>query len=268
MKIFEFDSYQNFLKTFLSNGKKKEHGSLIKIAQYMNISPSIVTLVLQGKKEFTIEQASDLADYLGLNDLESDYLILLVGYSRAGKAGLKKKLKRQLEQLKTQALDLKNRIPPSVELADSVNYIFYSDWCFSAIRILSSIEKYQTIDKMSEYLNLPLSKVKKVIEFLLQHNLCVEKNGLITIGPQSTHVNSESPHAIRHHKNWRERSLLYLDRPKSEDLFFTSPVSIAANDFSKVREILLESIEASFQIINPSECEKMACLNIDWFNLK
>ena len=49
----------------------------------------------------------------------------------------------------------------------------------------------------------------------------------------------------------------------SNELLFTSPVSIAKEDISKVKKVLMGAAEDCFKIIDPSECEEIACLNID-----
>jgi len=49
---------------------------------------------------------------------------------------------------------------------------------------------------------------------------------------------------------------------------FTSPVSIAKKDIPEVKKILMHSIEQCFKVIDPSPCEELACLNIDWFRVE
>ncbi len=185
--------------------------------------------------------------------------------TRADKAGLRRRYERQLERIRGQAATLKSLIPPSTELSVEAKSTFYSQWYYSAIRILTSTERYRTHDELAERLGLPRAKAKAALEFLVTNGLCVEQNGHLNVGPQSTHIGNDSPLVTRHHLNWREKSLACVERMRDDELFFTSPVSIATKDIPRVRKILVDAIEAAFKMIDPSPCEEVACLNVDWF---
>jgi hypothetical protein len=154
-----------------------------------------------------------------------------------------------MEKLKLQSHDLKKLLPPHKELSDDAKAVFYSHWYYSAIRLVCSLDAFNSAEAICEKLHLPRSKVKKVLEFLTLHGLCVEKDGKLGPGPQSTHVGADSLLAARHHANWRERAVNRMDTMKAEELFFTSPVTIAAADIPKVRKLLVTTIEDAFKII-------------------
>lgn len=123
------------------------------------------------------------------------------------------------------------------------------------------------IDSIAKRLNLPLSTVRQVLNFLVQYNLVSEKNGMLRMGEQSTHLGANSSLASRHRANWRIKGVGKMDQMKSDELFFTSPVSIAEKDISVVREILVQSLDQVFKVVGPSKEEELACINIDWFRL-
>lgn len=54
------------------------YGLAIKIAKALNTNPSIVSQVFAGKIEFSLEQGNDLAEFLGLSELETEYLLNLI----------------------------------------------------------------------------------------------------------------------------------------------------------------------------------------------
>jgi hypothetical protein len=87
------------------------------------------------------------------------------------------------------------------------------------------------------------------------------------MGPQSTHLGTESPLISRHHQNWRLKTIERASNISQNELLFTSPVSISKNDIPKVKKILMNAVEDCFKIIDPSACEELACLNIDWFKI-
>lgn len=266
MTVFEYKNYHKFLQDWFENMPKRGYGQAAKLAQAMEVNPAIITQVFKGEKDFTQEQASDFCDYVGFTDLESDYFLLMVQLARASSRGLKHKLERQINEVLSKTKDAKERLPNAhAELSEEAKSIFYSQWYFSGIRMLTSIKEFQTIEAIAEKTQLPRATVKRVVDFLLLQNLCIEKNDKILMGPQSTHISKNSPLVSRHHINWRLRACEQVEANRSDELFFTSPLSIATSDIAKVQSILHESIDKIFAVVNPSKEEEVACLNIDWF---
>ncbi len=268
MTIFDYQNYQFYLRDYLKSLPKEGYGASIKIAKALNTNPSIVSQVLAEKMDFTLEQGNDLAEYLGLDDMEGEYLLNLIMLKRAGKPNLRNRIERKTAELRKKSQELSQRMPAEGKLNESDQAVFYSHWYYSGIRIASSIKDFQTIESLSELFNLPRSKVKKVVEFLLATGLCVAKDDRITIGPQSTHLGEDSILVSRHHANWRQQAVERLNDTKSDELFFTSPFSIDEKSISKIRAVLVQAITDSFKIIDPSPAESLACLNIDLFRVR
>lgn len=268
MRIFDYTDYRQFLADSLKAMPREGYGQLAKIAQALDINPSVVTLVMKGEKHFTLEQAADLAAFLELSELETEYLLALTGFARAGKENLRRAWQLKIGKLKNQAENLKDRMPAKSEMTEEAKAIFYSSWHYSALRMLSAIEETQTAEGMAKKLGLPKTRVKKALAFLISHGLCVEKNGRIMVGPQSTHLGEGHDLVARHHANWRERAIPGLDKQAEGEFFFTSPVTIGRNDVPKVRKILMAAVEEAFKVIDPSPCEEALCLNVDWFRIQ
>jgi hypothetical protein len=55
---------------------------------------------------------------------------------------------------------------------------------------------------------------------------------------------------------------------KERELAFSSPMTLSKTDFSKVKDLLLNSIAKTHEILGPSQNEVLACLNIDWFEIR
>jgi uncharacterized protein (TIGR02147 family) len=267
LDLFEYDNYRTYLTDFLESLPHRGYGRLAKIGRAISLNPSILTLVIRGQRDFTPEQANDLCEHLQMTELETEYFLTLVALQRAGKTNLRARLNRQLERLRKKSGELRNRIPPTAELSEEAMAVFYSQWYYSAARLLTSIDGFQTAERISERLHIPRALTKRVLEFLVSTGLCIEDRGIHRMGHKSTHTGAESPLVARHHQNWRLQAIERADRIRPDDLFFTSPVSISKDAIPRVRKILLEAVEECFKIIDPAPCEELACLNIDWFRL-
>lgn len=265
--LFEYADYRKYLRNYLALLPHQGYGQLAKIARAISLNPSTLTLVLQEQKDFTPEQANDLCEFLQMTELETEYFLNLVALSRAGKSNLRERLKKHIANLRKRSRELKDRLPPKAELSEEAKAIFYSQWYYSGTRLLTSIKSYDTPERIAERLGISRVVAKRVLDFLVSVGLCLENEGRYQMGPQSTHLESESPLISRHHQNWRLRAIERADRTGGDELQFTSPVSVSRAGISQVRKILVNAIEDSFKIIDPAPCEELACLNIDWIKM-
>ncbi len=268
MKIFEFSDYKRFLWGFIESQPKRGRGLVKAIGEHIGIDPSQVSQVLSGTKDFTEEQSILVCQFVGLNELETEYFLTLIKIERSGSKTLKDHYKKKLEKLKEQSLNLKERVNQDRILTDFEKSVFYSSYLFSAVRLSTSIGDGQTISDIAEHFQLPREKVSSILNFLLDSNLCAEKNGKYVLGTQHTHVERGSPFLPRHHHNWRVKALQRTDSITNEELQFTGPVSISREDFQTVRELLVEVISKSLDKVKKSEPTDVACLLIDWFFIR
>jgi uncharacterized protein (TIGR02147 family) len=205
---------------------------------------------------------------MGLNALETDYFLKLVQIERAGLESLKEVYRRHLEQLRLQANEAKSRVPEAKDLSTQDRAIFYSSWQYSMVRLLTSIERFQTPTEISRYLNLSVSRVGEILDFLTSRGLCKEmRDGKYERTERNTHVEARSPLAVRHHQNWRNKSIELQERMTSNDLAFTAPLSVSQKDAQKVRSVLLDAISEISKIVEKSPAEQVVYLGIDWIKM-
>jgi plasmid maintenance system antidote protein VapI len=83
MKIFEFAEYKTFVNQKIKSMPKGGHGQFLKIAKILNVHTTMVTHIFKGDSNLSIEQGLKLANYLGLNELETEYFVALINQARA-----------------------------------------------------------------------------------------------------------------------------------------------------------------------------------------
>ncbi len=121
--------------------------------------------------------------------------------------------------------------------------LFYSSWIYSYLRLLTSIEHFQTFEALVEEIALPSKTVRKALDFLVSRGLCKEEKERLVYASKPTYVDANSPLVVRHHMNWREQAQKNLKVCSSEDLVFTYPTTISEKDFQIIREKLVQFIE-------------------------
>jgi uncharacterized protein (TIGR02147 family) len=262
--LFSMNDYRDFVRAWVQS---RGRGEYRRIAESLNMHTTLVSQVFKGHKSLTEEQASKLCSYMTLNAMETDYFLKLVQIERAGSERLRETFKRHLQQLRKQANEIRHRVPESKELSEQDRAIFYSSWQHSLVRLCTSIDGLQTAEKISHRLEISLPRVQQILDFLTSRGLCDYKNGQYVRTTHNTHVEAHSPLSIRHHQNWRSKSLDLLDHTAADDLIFTAPVSLSRRDFMKVRSILLTAISELSKVVEDSPSEELAFVGIDWIGI-
>lgn len=267
VSVFDFKDYQKFLESYVAALPRNGFGELAKIAKAVNVHPSLITLVFKHKKHLSVEQAFDFCEYAGFIELETDYFMALVQWARAGTPNLRKKFQAQVLALKEKSHEVKNRLSQAKEISNEVKAVFYSQWYYSGLRLLTSLPGDQAIEGFAHRLKIPRTTAIRVLQFLVENNLVVKKGDRFDLGPNRVHVPAEDPLVNRHHMNWRQKSIESLEHMQPDEMHFTGPLSIASSDIPEVRKILLKAVEDIFKIVDPSPSEELACLTIDWFRI-
>ena len=265
MNVFDFDDYKLLVRSALGEFPKQGHGQLSRIAERLGVAPTLISQIVSGEKDFTEDQACAVAEHLGFNTKEIYYFVLLVQHSRAGHS-LRKVLSKQILEFKKDSVQLKGHFTAAQEMSYSQQAAFYSDWVFSAVHALSSIPGCDSAKSFHTKLGAPLNRIVSAVDFLLQTGLCVKRDGKIEVGPNSTFVPSDSPLAIRHHQNWRQKALEVMDQGSEDDFFYTGSMTISEVDFIAVRRELVKLIKGVSTKIEKTTPQKLACLNIDLFD--
>lgn len=246
---------------------KNGHGQLMKIAKHIGVNPVVVTQVLKGPRDFSEEQALRLTNYLGLNALESEFFMRLTSLERAGTHDLKQFHREAMKNIKRQAQTPKSRVAVHQELDEPTKSIFYSDWIFSAVRLLTTIVQYRSVDALAERLSLSRARVAEIVEFLINANLIEMSKGDLRITVNSTHVDASSRFVNNHRRNWRLKGLESINRSTPDDLFYSGPCAISEENFKILRSELVEVIASLSKRAPTAKPEALACMNIDWFKI-
>lgn len=133
---FEAASYQAYLKNVLvERAKKNPSFSLRAMARMFGLQPSLLSEVLNGRRNLTEESAIVVAQKLGLDEKERIYFRTLVQLGRTKNPEVKKVLLKQLA-------DLYPRRDKVYDLSVD-RFVCISDWHHFAILRLLEIEAFQ-----------------------------------------------------------------------------------------------------------------------------
>lgn len=263
--MFKFSDYREFLSAWLSSAKRAKQSNVSRMAEALGIHTSYLAHILAGKKNLSLEQAVEASAHMGLTEVEQEYFFILLQFARAGSRKLEMYYLNRRQELLAARQNLRSRVGGRRELTTEDSAVFYSSWIYVAIFVATAIENGQTLNQISARFGLSRGEAEGYLGFLVETGICKREGDVYSMGAPSVFIGNQSPLIVKHHSNWRLRSMMKMDRRRPEELFFTSPMSISSRDFDKIREMLARLIEESLNICRDSPAEDVVCLNIDFF---
>lgn len=269
MTTLNHQNYQEFIKEMIEKKPRKGRGEMQRMAQYLSIHSTLVSQIMSGSRDLTVEQAHDLSQYLELTESETEYFQLLVQISRASTMNYKKHLQLKLQAFKEEAQKVSKRFSKSDELQEHEKSVFYSSWIYSAIRLYcSTSEEGRTLEDIVSYFQISRTKALEYLQFLTQCRLCESKKDKFFMGQQRTYIDRGSIFFLKHHLNWRLKSIQRSEIAKPEEKLYTVTMSISEEDFAKINLEVTKLLNDIMKISKNTKAEKLVCFNCDLFYIE
>lgn len=265
ISIYQYNSYKNFFNAWAQSQANKGHGEYRKLALALNVSTTMISQVFNGEKDLSLELICELADYLHLNEAETEYLLLLAEYSKAGSEKLKSKFNKQIIQKQNEAQKLAHRLAQDYSLGEQAKQIYFSSWVYPAIRILCDVPEYNTADQIAERLKLSRNHVGKCLDFLIQQHIVIEKEGHLQLGPAHIYLSSSDPLVGHTHLDWRNLGHHKRQVYNEDHFFYSGQYALSKEVLYEIRRLLPDFVESVLKKVKPSASETACSLNIDFF---
>ena len=266
MSQFQHDDYRSFLKEILDKRPRHGHGELQKIAQHLRVHSTLISQIMSGRRELTEEQAFELTHYLELTETESDYFQLLVQIERASTQNYKMFLKEKLKNMREEVQKVSKRFTKEEQLSDSQKSVFYSSWIYSAIRLFcSTAEEGHTLEEVMQYFQISRTRAADYLEFLVASQLCELQNQHYQMGQQRTYIDRGSIYFLKHHLNWRMKSIERSEVATADEKLYTVTMSVSQDDFLRIKDEISKLLNEILKISKTTKPEKLVCFNCDFF---
>lgn len=269
MSIFNYSQVSDFLRNHIATKPKNGRGELTRLAHAINVSPSLMTLIVQGQRLPTEEQGILLCEYCGFTELETDYFMLVLQRERAGSKTLEKFWSRKLQEAKERSHRMIERIPETATLDELTLARFYSHPVHLAICLFTGLDlKGKNLDEIANRFSLERKEAFEILSFLVSKGICIEENERYLPGHSRTHLPENSSFIAQHHTNWRFQAIQQSRKISRSELMFSGPVSLSREDFELLREEMAQFIQNFLKKVHQSEAEEIACFNLDFFWIK
>jgi len=265
--IYDYEDYKLYIKESILNAPSKGRGIKLKMAEHLSCQTAFVSQVLNGDPNFSLEQGVKLNHFFEHTLDEGRYFLLMLQFLRAGSHELKEFFKAEMKEILEKRSDLKNRLDIKNSLDTTDQQIYYSNWLYACLHMMVAVPEFQTPQAMIRHLNVPREKILEAVAFLEAKGLIQKKGAHYEIGVTKIHLPKDSPQIQRHHTNWRMQAIRAIDFNHSEDLHYSSVISMAKADVPRIKEILIKSIEECRVVIRESKEEKIQSICIDFFGV-
>jgi uncharacterized protein (TIGR02147 family) len=263
INLFENRDYKTYLVKQL-----EKRGERNRLATALRCHNGYISQVLKGSAHFSLEQAEIVNEFLGHTKDQANYFLLMVQYARSGTKSLREHFSEQMSALGEKQFVLKDRLRYQKVLSREDQVTYFSSWHYGAVHVLVSVPGCHTASGISEYLGLPLEKVREILGFLESLALVKSEGKRYGIGPTSIHLEKDSSMIAKHHTNWRLKAIQSLDSQNREDLHYSSVITASVDDSVKIREVMVRAIEEIRRLVRESPNEASYSYALDFFSMK
>lgn len=262
-----FDDYKSFILAREKQAKAFERGFRRRLAEALGCQSAFITQVLGGSAHLSLEQGFKAAGYFGLSGTAQRYFLTLIEVARAGTAELKTYFEAQLNELKSELLDLRRNVAASSDLSDAGKVIYYSHWMYAAVHILVTIPKYQAPQLLAAPLGLKEEQVREALKFLMEAGLVKMEKGRLQPGQIQLHLSRSSELIRQHHTQWRLRAIDHIARTPAKDVHYSTVSSLSVKDFEALKSKMVEWIRSYTETVRDSKEEELCAFNLDCYRL-
>jgi hypothetical protein len=267
VSLFNYINYKDFLNSQIASNSDFK-GYRTKLAEAAGCQKTYLSQVIKTNVHLTPEHGIGLAAYWRFDSLETNYWLNLIHWGRTSHFKLKRMIEEQLNSLKNERENLSKRFSEKPLEDYESQSIYYSSPVYGIVHMLVGVDSFQTPASISKRLNLPLEFTREILKELQQMGLVTFEKNLFIPTSKNIHLPKDSPLNYINHQNWRNRAMLDIQAKLSDGVHYSSVHTMTTKDFLKVKDILIEIIEAQRSFIKSSlKEEEVVCFTCDWFKI-
>ncbi len=264
-ELFQYQDYRDFLE-FLVGQRDSRKFTRSSLARAMGCQAAYFSQVLKGRASLTEEHGIKLCVYLGFNEVETDYFMVILRLGRSGHQVLTQYLEGQRKRLKRLGAEVDAKISKETNrISEELSHYYCSSWIPSTIHLATSCSSYQTVGSLAQRFGLQ----KEMVEF---HLSMLEKYSLVKFGGHrwsfngdSIHISKGSAQDLSFQTNNRIRSLSAIQARKERSVHYSALLSLDERTANEIREKVIETISDLLHRAEPAPAEEVYSVCIDFF---
>jgi hypothetical protein len=126
-----------------------------------------------------------------------------------------------------------------------------------------SIPELRTIEAIRGRLGLSVEQVRQSLDLLLALEMVEERGHQYHIAKKNLHLPSQSRFHVANHINWRLFFCNQIQKRNPSDLNYSAVHSLSDEDLIRLREMIIDFIKNSRQMVATSKEERLIAIGID-----
>lgn len=220
MNIFSTTDYRKIIVTVMEEKKFLDKSfTFQEMAVFIRVQKPYLSKVLNKKADFNSDQMYLACEYLGFNEEDTSYLLLLLEYDRTTYQKRKKKILGDIQKIQDSKRDSKNVIAKEIQnrsamdFDNSVHIEYYLDPLIQIVHIFLLIPRYKNNPKLiSEHLHITEDNLQLIFKKLVAMSIIEINAGKIEVIIKVLHLPRESKIVSAHHQMMKQFSLNRLSR--------------------------------------------------------
>jgi uncharacterized protein (TIGR02147 family) len=271
MNVFEEMDYRRIFRRTVEELKELDPKmNFQSLAEAMRIQHSYLSKVLKETAELSADQMYLACQHLKFTAAQSEYLMLLLEYSRCGLKSRQDDLLKMIRGIQKQHLETKEHLDKTTLLPqDAGGMAYYLDPLNQVVHICLSLPRYQRdLALLARDLEVRPSRLNGIIQFLEGAGIVHRKDGRTL--PKTTNFHLDRNSAV--YPFWRTQTRLQaLERmknlPNEESYNFSVVFSATPKTREKVQQeifALLKKVEGEVKEADPEEVYQFTIDLFSW----
>lgn len=266
LDIYLHQDYKAYLSAVIENAEPK-HGFISRLAKAAGCQRSYLSQVMNTHVQLTPDHGLAIAQFLKLDEKETDFFLMLLDLARAGTPLLRRRLLTKVEKTIKDRKNLAKRVEAKTIEASAAESRYYSSWHWMAIHLALAIPQYQTVQALAARLSLSEATIESALGELLKMGYVENQSELWHYRGSNLHLSRESPSVTIHHNNWRQRAVMDSAISTDDSVHYTSVLAMSVRDIERLKERALAFIDESRALAGPSESEELVSFCLDLFKV-
>ena len=269
MNLFFHNDYRIIVRALLDREKSRgRRVTLGDLAEASRVQRPYISKVLAGTAHFNADQIFEIGAFFKLERDEQDYLQLLVEFERAGSLPRQNHLRRRIEEMQSERLDMGHHTDAEIVSPQSLGeQQYYLDPVILLVHVFLGVKRYsQDLKLLAHELQISSERLSAILTTLMRLGLVTEKKGCFKLTKKHVHLSTDSAICLPHQLLLRLRSMERMQSLPPERSMRVSKTFTGAKTLDlKLRSRLLAVLKEIEQDIDPSPEEAVFQLNIDLF---
>ncbi|MCC7403406.1 MAG: TIGR02147 family protein [Bdellovibrionales bacterium] len=272
MSVFRFLDYRDAISEIISESKSGLRPfSFSGLADAAQVQKPYVTRVFKKEAHFNSDQLFLIADYLGLNQEEADYLMILLEFGRSSLSSRKKSIRKTIHDLQAKHLDTRKHL--AAEMVDTAtrdeHLAYYLDPMAPLVHAFLSVPRYAREPKLiGARLGLSEKRLAAVIEILTSLKIIKSSgpNKGVQIIRDHMQLVSNSPATLPYQIFQRTNAIHQIQTQSLQDRFiFSVAFSADENTKTEIHEAFLKFLRKAEALVKASQPTEIYQMNFDLF---